>query len=110
MNPEKSFFGRGGIEYLGYWVTSKGVQPQTKKVNSILAMQEPTNRKQLWGLIGHSYEHHAQALMMVVEVRCAEGPQHHGPRTQMHLGHRAPTFAFTSSIRIEESTRLSDAS
>ena len=44
INPAKSFFGRGGIEYLGYWVTGKGVQPQTKKVNSILAMQEPTNR------------------------------------------------------------------
>ncbi len=52
INPEKSFFGRGGIEYLGYWVTGKGVQPQTKKVNSILAMQEPANRKQLRGFIG----------------------------------------------------------
>jgi hypothetical protein len=52
INPDKSFFGKKEIEYLGYWVTQHGIQPQVKKVNSILTMEEPKNRKQLRGFIG----------------------------------------------------------
>ena len=52
INPDKSFFGKKEIEYLGYWVTQHGIQPQVKKVKSILEMEEPTNRKQLRGFIG----------------------------------------------------------
>ena len=52
INPDKSFFGKKEIEYLGYWVTQNGIQPQVKKVQSILEMEEPKNRKQLRGFIG----------------------------------------------------------
>lgn len=52
INPDKSFFGKKEIEYLGYWVTQSGIQPQVKKVQSILEMEEPKNRKQLRGFIG----------------------------------------------------------
>ena len=52
INAEKSFFGKGEIEYLGYWVTRNGVQPMPKKVDAILQMEEPKNRKQLRGFIG----------------------------------------------------------
>jgi len=52
VNAQKSFFGRGEIEYLGYWVTREGVQPLPKKVDSILAMKAPKNRKELRGFIG----------------------------------------------------------
>jgi hypothetical protein len=30
INPDKSFFGKKEIEYLGYWVTQHGIQPQVK--------------------------------------------------------------------------------
>jgi RNase H-like domain found in reverse transcriptase len=52
INPDKSFFSKKEIEYLGYWVTQHGIQPQVKKVESILSMEEPKNRKQLRGFIG----------------------------------------------------------
>ena len=52
VNAEKSFFGRGEIEYLGYWVTRKGIQPMPKKVDAILNMNEPKTRTQLRAFIG----------------------------------------------------------
>jgi RNase H-like domain found in reverse transcriptase len=53
INPDEYFFGKKDIEYyLGYWVTQHGIQPQVNKVNSILSMEEPKNRKQLRGFIG----------------------------------------------------------
>ena len=30
INAAKSFFGRSALEYLGYWITRKGVQPVQK--------------------------------------------------------------------------------
>jgi RNase H-like domain found in reverse transcriptase len=52
INPDKSFFGKKEIEYLGYWVTQHGIQPQVKKVDSILSMEKPKNKKQLRRFIG----------------------------------------------------------
>lgn len=52
INAQKSFFGRGEIEYLGYWVTREGVQPLEKKVESILAIKEPKNRRELRAYVG----------------------------------------------------------
>ena len=52
VNAEKSFFGKGEIEYLGYWVTREGVQPMPKKVDAILQMQEPKTKTQLRAFIG----------------------------------------------------------
>ena len=51
INPDKYFFGRTEIEYLGYWVTKKGIQPQMKKVDSILEMTEPKNKNNLEALL-----------------------------------------------------------
>ena len=35
-NVRKCFFAEGELEYLGYWLTRKGIQPQPKKVEAIL--------------------------------------------------------------------------
>ena len=52
INAEKSYFGRGEIEYLGYWVTRNGIQPLPTKVDAMLAMEEPKTRRQLRAFIG----------------------------------------------------------
>lgn len=52
VNAVKSFFARGELEYLGYWITRQGVQPVSKKVNAILNIAEPKNRKELRSFIG----------------------------------------------------------
>jgi hypothetical protein len=52
INAEKSYFGKGEIEYLGYWVTRTGIQPLPAKVEAMLAMEEPKNRRQLRAFIG----------------------------------------------------------
>jgi hypothetical protein len=31
LNATKTFFGRTELEYLGYWITQKGVKPLSKK-------------------------------------------------------------------------------
>ncbi len=40
-------FGALEIEYLGYILTRDGIKPQSNKVQAILAIQSPTNVKQL---------------------------------------------------------------
>ena len=52
INAEKSYFGRGEIEYLGYWVTRQGIQPLPSKVEAMLNMEEPKTKTQLRGFIG----------------------------------------------------------
>lgn len=52
INAEKSYFGRGAIEYLGYWVTRDGIQPLPAKVEAMLNMEEPKTRRQLRAFIG----------------------------------------------------------
>ncbi|MFM8622685.1 MAG: RNase H-like domain-containing protein, partial [Holophagaceae bacterium] len=52
INAEKSYFGRGEIEYLGYWVTRGGIQPLPAKVDAMLKMEEPKTRRQLRAFIG----------------------------------------------------------
>ena len=32
VNAKKSFFARGELEYLGYWITRDGIQPMKEKV------------------------------------------------------------------------------
>ena len=39
-------------EYLGYTLTRKGNKPQTKKIESILALKPPTNVKELRRFLG----------------------------------------------------------
>jgi hypothetical protein len=33
VNAKKSFFGKTELEYLGYWISSNGIQPVPKKRN-----------------------------------------------------------------------------
>jgi hypothetical protein len=40
------------IEYLGYTLTRDGIKPQSKKVQAVLAIQLPTNIKQLRHFLG----------------------------------------------------------
>ena len=52
VNANKSFFGRAELEYLGYWITRDGIQPLQKKVEAIMHIAEPKNRKELRSFIG----------------------------------------------------------
>ena len=52
VNAKKSFFARGELEYLGYWITRDGIQPLKKKVEAILKIDQPKNRKELRSFIG----------------------------------------------------------
>ena len=40
------------LEYLGYHISRKGIQPNANKVEAILAIKTPQTRKQLRGFIG----------------------------------------------------------
>jgi len=52
VNAKKSFFARGELEYLGYWITRKGIQPMKNKVEAIMKIAEPKTRKELRSFIG----------------------------------------------------------
>ena len=52
VNAKKSFFARGELEYLGYWITRDGIQPMPKKVKAIMDIAEPRNRRELRSFIG----------------------------------------------------------
>ena len=52
INAKKSFFARSELEYLGYWITRKGIQPLPKKVEAILKIDAPKTRKELRSFIG----------------------------------------------------------
>jgi Reverse transcriptase (RNA-dependent DNA polymerase) len=52
INAGKSFFCQAELEYLGYWITCDGILPVPKKVQAMLALTEPTNRKELRRIIG----------------------------------------------------------
>ena len=51
-NVRKCFFAKGELEYLGYWLTRKGIQPQPKKVEAILHLSPPKNKRQLRHFLG----------------------------------------------------------
>ena len=52
VNGNKSFFARTELEYLGYWITRDGMKPLPNKVKAILALDTPSNRKELRSFIG----------------------------------------------------------
>ena len=52
VNANKSKFCALEIEYLGYILTREGIKPQTKKVQSILALHPPSNVKELRRFLG----------------------------------------------------------
>jgi hypothetical protein len=40
----KCTFATGSLDYLGYWITREGIQPQPKKVEAILRLDKPRNK------------------------------------------------------------------
>jgi hypothetical protein len=48
----KSKFFAEKIEYLGYWITRKEIQPVQSKVEAILKIKAPKTRKELHHFIG----------------------------------------------------------
>lgn len=52
INAKKSFFGRDELEYLGYWISRKGIQPISKKVEAIKNLVPPKTRRELRRFIG----------------------------------------------------------
>ena len=52
VNAAKSKFFAEQIEYLGYWITRKGIQPVYNKVEAILKIKAPKTRKELRRFIG----------------------------------------------------------
>ena len=52
VNAKKSFFARAELEYLGYWITREGIKPLPEKVQAILRIETPRNRKELRSFIG----------------------------------------------------------
>ena len=52
INAKKSFFGRDELEYLGYWISRKGIQPIAKKVEAIKNLVAPKTRRELRRFIG----------------------------------------------------------
>jgi len=52
VSVKKSFFGKSELAYLGYWISREGIQPMPMKVQVILAIQPPKNKRQLRRFIG----------------------------------------------------------
>jgi hypothetical protein len=51
-NVRKCFFAKAQLEYLGYWLTRSGIQPQPKKVEAILSLSPPMTKRQLRHFLG----------------------------------------------------------
>ena len=47
VNLRKFSFAVTEIDYLGYWITRNGIQPQPKKVEAIMRLTPPTTKRQL---------------------------------------------------------------
>ena len=52
MNPTKSFLGIASDKFLGFVVTSKGINLDPKKVRAVQELQPPRNLRELRGLQG----------------------------------------------------------
>ena len=52
VNAKKSFFGKGELEYLGYWITRKGIMPVPKKVEAIKNIAPPKNIQDVRKFVG----------------------------------------------------------
>ncbi len=52
VNAAKSLFCAHEIEYLDYKLTREGIKPQSKKVQAILALNPPSNVKELRHFLG----------------------------------------------------------
>ena len=51
-NLRKSFFAQTELDYLGFWITRNGIQPQPKKVEAIRRLLPPVTKRQLRRFLG----------------------------------------------------------
>ena len=52
VHIEETFLATKEVDYLGYTLSPKGIKPQNKKILAILALAEPTNKRQLRSFLG----------------------------------------------------------
>ena len=52
VNVQKCFFAEAELEYLGYWLTRNGIQPQPKKVEAMMRIKAPKSKKELRHFLG----------------------------------------------------------
>jgi hypothetical protein len=52
VNPRKTEWMKDQVEYLGFTITREGIKPQSKKIDSILAIKTPTNQKDVRRFVG----------------------------------------------------------
>ena len=52
INANKSFFARSALEYLGNWISRKGIQPVPKKVDAIKKIAVPKTIKEVRSFVG----------------------------------------------------------
>ena len=52
VNAKKSFFGKQELEYLGYWITRKGVMPVPTKIDAIKNIATPKTTKDVRKFVG----------------------------------------------------------
>ena len=52
VNAKKSFFGKTGLEYLGYWITRSGVMPVPKKIDAIKNIATPKTTRDVRKFVG----------------------------------------------------------
>ena len=68
VSAKKSYFAQDNLKYLGFLITRKGIKPVPDKVQAMLSIAPPTNRKQgrcFIGMINHSkdmWKHRSKTL------------------------------------------------
>jgi hypothetical protein len=58
VNLRKSVFAVHETEYLGYWLTQKGLQPQPKKVAVLMRLTQPKTKRQVHPFLGRINYYH----------------------------------------------------
>ncbi len=79
-NVRKCSFAQQELEYLGYWITRDGIQPQPKKVEAILLLRAPKTKRQLRHFLGmvnyyrDMWPKRSHTLAPLTALMCKEAP------------------------------------
>ena len=88
LNLRKSLFAVTKMDYLGYWITRCGIQPQPKKVEAIMRLTPPTTKRQLrhfLGMIkyyGDMWQHRSHILALLTAMCSAKAKYVWGDKEQ----------------------------